>query len=324
MRTETDLMHARRIPLLLAGSLFLGFSLRSEAQNGTKTLNGFNISNALVPVGEIRSGGPPRDGIPSIDRPDFLRPRQVNYLTDDDLVVGVTFDGKTRAYPLRILVQHEIVNDQIGQFAFLVTYCPLCGAAMVFDRSTGGRTRSFGVSGLLYLSDVLMYDRESESLFSQLGMKAVAGPLAGTMLEWLPSEHMTWKAWRQRYPNGEVLSNRSARNRDYTKNPYEGYDQSPNAAVAVPFYRSDLPQKSWILGVIVAGQAKAYAVAQLPPNQTITEIVGGQEIEIAYDSNSRRTVVVRSDTGEAIPSVMAYWFAWQAFYPETALWKPQD
>jgi hypothetical protein len=196
------IMQNRAIASVLIAGLLFGLPGRSEAQsagnlNGRRQpFNGFDVSNAVIPTSEIRSGGPRREGIPAIDRPSFLRPSQVNYLSDDDLVVSVTLDGKTRAYPLRILVRHEIVNDQVGQSAFVVTYCPLCGTAMVFDRSMGGRTRSFGVSGLLYQSDVLMYDRESESLFSQLAMKAIAGPFVGTSLEWLPSEHMTWGKWR--------------------------------------------------------------------------------------------------------------------------------
>ena len=320
------IMQNRAIASLLLGGLLFGLPAYSEAQSGAKVnnrrqpLNGFDVSNAVIPTSEMRSGGPPRDGIPAIDRPRFLRARQVNYLSDDDLVVSVTLDGKTRAYPLRILVRHEIVNDRIGQRAFAVTYCPLCGTAMVFDRSVGGRTRSFGVSGLLYRSDVLMYDRESESLFSQLAMKAVAGPLADTPLEWLPSEHMTWPAWRQRYPYGEVLSNRSGRN--YSHNPYEGYDQSSDTAFPVPLYRSELPKKSWVFGVIVGEEAKAYSVAQLPPNQVVSDSVGGQEVHVAYDPAGRQPSVVRTDTGEPVPYVMVYWFAWQAFYPETLIWTP--
>ena len=156
------IMQNRAIASVLIAGLLFGLPGRSEAQsagnlNGRRQpLKGFDVSNAVIPTSEIRSGGPPREGIPAIDRPSFLRPSQVNYLSDDDLVVSVTLDGKTRAYPLRILVRHEIVNDQVGQSAFVVTYCPLCGTAMVFDRSMGGRTRSFGVSGLLYQSDVLI------------------------------------------------------------------------------------------------------------------------------------------------------------------------
>lgn len=317
-------MHTRPVTFLLAGSLFLGLALRSGAQSGTKTFNGFNISNAIIPSDEIRSGGPPRDGIPSIDRPSFLRPRQVDYLSDNDLVVSVTLDGVTRAYPLRILVRHEIVNDQIGKQAFVVTYCPLCGTAMVFDRLVGGRRRSFGVSGLLYQSDVLLYDRESESLFSQLAMKAVAGPLAGARLAWLPTEHMTWAAWVKRYPHGEVLSNRSARTRDYTQNPYEGYDRSPNTVFPVPRYRSELPKKSWVLGVVVEGQAKAYPIAQLAGRHPVSDVINGVEIVVSYDAELREPKVVDAASGRLLPFVQAYWFGWQAFYPETAIWKPQD
>jgi len=111
---------------------------------------GFRLNNATVPVAEIRPGGPPRDGIPSIDRPRFMPVSKVDYLADDDLVISFTHGNETRAYPLRILVWHEIVNDRIGDLAINVSYCPLCGSGMVFDRTIDGRTLEFGVSGLLY------------------------------------------------------------------------------------------------------------------------------------------------------------------------------
>ncbi len=169
-------------------------------------MNGFEVSNAIIPTGEILSGGPGRDGIPSIDRPEFLPPGAASFMLPDDLVVSVSVGERTRAYPLRILVWHEIVNDELGGLAIAVTYCPLCGTAMVFNRQVGDRTLSFGVSGLLYQSDVLMYDRQTDSLWSQLAMKSVAGPLVNAALEWLPSEHLTWAAWQAKYPSGEVLS----------------------------------------------------------------------------------------------------------------------
>jgi Protein of unknown function (DUF3179) len=167
--------------------------------------NGFDLSNATIPRDEILPGGPPRDGIPAINQPQFIKPSEVNFLRDDDRVLSVKIDNEVRAYSLRILNWHEIVNDQVGDHAIAVTYCPLAGAGMVFDRSVNGRNLSFGVSGLLYQSDLLMYDRETESLWSQIAMKAVSGAQAGAELPWLPAENMTWHAWREAYPDGKVL-----------------------------------------------------------------------------------------------------------------------
>ncbi|MFN2477418.1 MAG: DUF3179 domain-containing protein, partial [Chthoniobacterales bacterium] len=202
-------------------SLLLIFGLVSVASPSRAiSHNGFDISNATVPRNEILAGGPPRDGIPSIDQPRFIIPGAADYLHEDDLVVSVQLEGTTRAYPLRILVWHEIVNDVIGTRPIAVTYCPLCGTAMVFDRKINGRTHTFGVSGLLYQSDVLMYDRETESLWSQLAMKAISGSRAGTELRLLAADQQTWRAWRGKHPNGEVLSSQTGYSRDYGQNAY--------------------------------------------------------------------------------------------------------
>ena len=181
-------------------SIFLLVFLLTRFDAQSQSLNGFDLSNASIPRDDIFRGGPPRDGIPSIDDPRFVASSSVDYLDDGDIVIGFAQGGTARAYPTRILVWHEIVNDEVDGEPIAVTYCPLCGTAMVFRRSVGGRQRTFGVSGLLYQSDVLMYDRESESLWSQLAMRAVAGPAEGTELEWLPSEHMTWKASADEVP----------------------------------------------------------------------------------------------------------------------------
>lgn len=191
--------------LLLAASPLVTYAAEG-ASRGRGPWNGFDVSNAKIPVRDILLGGPGRDGIPAIDWPRFIRPTAVNFLRPDDPVLGVTIQGRTRAYPLRILVWHEIVNDVLSGRPIAVTYCPLGGTAMVFDRKVGPRTLSFGGSGLLYHSDVLMYDRQTESLWSQLAMKAVSGPLVNAQLEWLPSEHLTSAAWKPKYPPGEVHS----------------------------------------------------------------------------------------------------------------------
>lgn len=155
--------------------------LPSVQVHGREPFNGFDVSHSSVPIAEILAGGPGRDGIPAIDRPRFVMPEQALFLNDDDQVLSVTIDGETRAYPLRILVWHEIVNDKIGTTPIAVTYCPLCGTGMVFSREVDAREVDFGVSGLLYQSDMLMYDRQTESLWSQLEMKAIAGRKVGNM-----------------------------------------------------------------------------------------------------------------------------------------------
>lgn len=280
--------------------------------------NGFDVSTATIPRDEIQSGGPPRDGIPSIDKPKFVPASAASFLQDNDDIVGLNVGAEPRAYPLRILVWHEIVNDLIGDQAVAVTYCPLCATVMVFEREVAGRKLSFGVSGLLYNSDVLMYDRETESLWSQLAMKAVSGPLVGTELKWLAGEQMTWKAWRDRHPKTMVLSTNTGFDRAYfSEGPYAPYHQSPEAMFPVPFARQELPKKTLVLGVIAGKQAKAYPLTELSNQGMVTDQIGERTIHIQYNSEIRHAKVTDHKTGETIPSVQVYWFAWQAFYPET-------
>jgi hypothetical protein len=231
-------------------------------------------------------------------------------------------EGITRAYPLRILVQHEIVNDQLESRDIAVTYCPLCGSAMVFDRDIAGRRLTFGVSGLLYQSDVLMYDRQTQSLWSQLATKSVAGSLVNTELKWLASEQLTFAAWEEKYPTGQVLTLVTGFQRDYTKSPYAGYETSPKTAFPVPFRRPELPIKSWIIGVVVNGFPEAYPVSALPPAQSVVDTVNGLTVEVMYDPETRLATVKDVQSGIPLPSTVVYWFAWQAFYPQTGLWRP--
>jgi Protein of unknown function (DUF3179) len=285
------------------------------------TNNGFDLSNATVPVAEILPGGPPRDGIPAIDRPQFVNASKVNFLRDDDRVLSVGIDNEARAYPLRILNWHEIVNDQIGDRPIAVTYCPLAGAGIVFDRRVNGRKLSFGVSGLLYQSDLVMYDRETQSLWPQIAMKAVSGVQAGAELRWVPSENMAWHAWREAYPHGKVLSTTTRYARDYTHDAYAGYARSSETMFPLRWTRTELGKKDWVIGVIVNGQAKAYPVELVKQNTPIEDKIRNEQIRISYGTAASKPEVTRSANGEPIASTMAYWFAWQAFYPSTELYQ---
>ena len=293
----------------------------ANAAGRGRSINGFDLSKATIPLDRIFSGGPPKDGIPAILHPKFVEVTRMRGMRDDDLVIGFSHNGDTRAYSLRILVWHEIVNDTVGGWPIAVTYCPLCGTSMIFDRRAGRQTLSFGVSGLLYQSDVLMYDHQTESLWSQLEMQAVAGKLAGRPLNWLPSQHMTWRAWKERYPNSAVLSTDTGYNRNYGGTAYKGYETNQQTMFPVPHHRTDLPNKTWVVGVIVNGMPKAYPVRELERlgGKTITDTVGGTSIHLQYDARARFVEVAAEDNAN-IPSVSVYWFAWQAFYPNTELY----
>ncbi|MFQ5483563.1 MAG: DUF3179 domain-containing protein, partial [Nitrospinaceae bacterium] len=191
-------------------------------------LAGWDFSRHAIPLDEIRSGGPPKDGIPALSNPKFVTPGSgaSKYLQDSQRVIGLVVRGQAKAYPIGILNWHEIVNDRIGGKEVAVTYCPLCGTGMVFDADSGGRTLTFGVSGLLYQSDMLLYDRQTESLWSQIKSEAVTGPLTGTRLRLLASTHTTWGDWKRRRPDTLVMSRNTGYRRDYGRNPYGDYDKN--------------------------------------------------------------------------------------------------
>lgn len=321
-RIEQTFFAITHFIIIGCSTLFPIISPAARAETVRESMpNGFDLTNIIISPDDIMSGGPGRDGIPSIDQPVFVSPSAVDFLKPEDVVVSFQQDSETRAYPIRILAWHEIVNDQIGSEPFIVTYCPLCGTAMVFHRKINGRVLTFGVSGLLYQSDVLLYDRETESLWSQLGMKSVAGSMANTILEWLPSETMTWSSWKQQFPNGRVLSTETGFSRDYSENAYEEYSNSPEPIFPAPKTRQELPRKAWVLGILIGREAKAYPLGRIPANRPIIDQVGNLTLEVSYDPSRDQPIVRNRDSGQTVPHVRSYWFAWQAFYPETGLWN---
>ncbi len=294
----------------------------AQAQAGSKaseTLNGFDVTGASVPAQTIVRGGPPKDGIPAIDQPRFINAAQAG-LADGDRVLGLDIGGVARAYPVRILNWHEVVNDRFGSRAVVVTFCPLCGTGMAFDGQVGSRSLSFGVSGLLYNSDVLLYDRATQSLWSQILQAAVSGPLKGTQLQAVPLTHTSWADWRRRHPATQVLSTDTGFERDYARDPYAGYGQVPRLLFDVQHRDDRLPLKEWVLGVKVDDTAKAYPFSALARavdgGGELADTVAGKKLRIRYDL-IHGTAEALDEQGRLWPGTMAYWFAWVAFYPQT-------
>lgn len=307
---------------ILAGLLVGQGFLSVHAQTVTSPLyNNFDVSNATIPKEAIRKGGPPRDGIPAILEPQFEVASDATWMREGDVIIGVEDNGVAKAYPLRILVWHELVNDELNGKSVLITYCPLCGTAMVFGRSIGGQDLTFGVSGLLFQSDVLMYDHQTESLWSQLEMSAVSGPMVETPLTWLQSHQMTWAKWKQQHPETLVLSRETGHRRDYSGDPYEGYSKTQQVMFPVPKLRDELARKEWVLGVIVDGTPKAYSIADLKSEKSVIDEVNGAQLRIDWDEEGDHANVRAGD--ETLPSVRVFWFAWQAFYPDTLLYTGQ-
>lgn len=287
-----------------------------------RTLNGFNLDNAAVPAEMVLQGGPPRDGIPAIDKPVFQQADSVDWLSDSDRVLGINMGGESRAYPVAILNWHEIVNDNIGGRPVVVTFCPLCNTGMAFDAEVAGETLTFGVSGLLFQSDVLLYDRETESLWSQIWSEAISGPYKGRKLEQIPLEHTTWAAWRDKYPDTQLLSRDTGVRRDYLRDPYAGYEQSPTTLFPVA-NRAPGPwhSKEWVMGVSLNGEHKAYPFSELAAanSSRFVDNLGGQTYTVIWNATHRSAMVELE--GETIPTTTAFWFAWYAFYPQTEVFR---
>ena len=287
------------------------------------TKNGFDLDNATIPPNQILGGGPPKDGIPAIFEPRLITAESASYLKPDDRVIGVELDGVSRAYPISILNWHEIVNDKINQHSFAVTYCPLCGTGVAFNSKLRGQDAEFGVSGLLYNSDVLLYDRKTESLWSQILGEAISGDLAGEKLKAIPISHTTWRDWLKQHPDTTVLSDNTGFSRDYSRNPYRGYEKTRSLYFQV---NNTAPAtyhpKEEVIGVEIDGVFKAYPFVELDKQglSKFEDTIEGTRIAIAWDSTNRSVKLFDND-GVRIAGIRGFWFAWFAFHPDTLVFK---
>jgi len=279
--------------------------------------NGFDLRDSLIPVDQIHLGGPPRDGIPAIDRPRFVEAGAADFLQPDDRVLGLRIGNQARAYPVSILNWHEVVNDRFGKLPVSVTYCPLCGTGVAFSGRDGNATRTFGVSGLLYNSDVLLYDRETKSLWSQLMMQAVSGPRRGERLEALPLTHTTWTKWSAEHPGTRVLSTDTGYRRDYERDPYAGYASERETYFPVNATSRRYHPKERVLGIEIAGIAKAYPFTELARSgeKAIVDHIGDQPLKLTFDAESETARAFDAD-GRQLPATSSFWFAWYAFHPD--------
>ncbi len=284
-------------------------------------LTGFDFSKHSIPTDEILSGGPAKDGIPAIDNPKFVKAKQAKFIKDDDRVIGLAMNGMAKAYPIKILNWHEIVNDKIGGSPVVVTFCPLCDTGMVFDADSAGRGLTFGVSGLLYQSNVLLYDRQTESLWSQVKSEAVTGKLTGRKLKLISSNHTTWGAWKRKRPDTLVLSTETGYSRDYARDPYRGYKKTRRLYFPVSRESQAYHPKEQVIGVRIGKVYKAYPFIELAKaKRPVQDTVNGVALTVEFDKNTR-TAVITDEEGKEVPSVVAFWFAWYTFHPDTKLFS---
>jgi hypothetical protein len=304
-------------------SIVPALSMLTSACGNAEPMNGFDVSGALIPAEEIHLGGPPRDGIPALVDPEFVASGKAR-IKPDDAVLGLRLQGVAKAYPIAIMNWHEIVNDEFGDTPVAVTYCPLCGTGVAYSARAAGRTLRFGVSGLLYNSDVLLYDRETESLWSQLLNKAVAGPLKSERLTPLPLVHTTWSEWHRGHPDTLVLSRNTGYWRDYDRDPYAGYETEEGLYFPVARKDPRYHPKERVLGVEVEGRFKAYPFAELSKTTgRVEDSIGDRDVLITF-SPAHQTAIAYDPQGKQIPAVRSYWFAWYAFHPDTEVYQARD
>lgn len=307
----------RALATLAAAVLLLSVS----CARASGELNGFDLSRLAIPRAELLPGGPPRDGIPALTDPTFVPAASAGFMRANDRVIGMHLHGIAKAYPIRILNWHEIVNDRFAGEPVTVTYCPLCYTGIAFKAEYAGRRMEFGVSGLLYNSDVVLYDRETGSLWSQLMSQAISGPRVGSRLEPIPVTHTTWREWHSRHPGSLVLSPRTGYRRDYGRDSYADYARSRDVVFPVRFRASGFHPKQPVLGIVIDGVAQAYPLSELAKSGfSIEDVIGGQRVTVRFDGRNQSAEIF-DDQDQRLPGVLAYWFAWYAFHPDTGVYR---
>lgn len=319
--------------------------------------DGIMITNGqkhIIPLEKIRSGGPPKDGIPSIDTPEFTEASQEYHVSDSDTVLGLEINGDVRAYPLSILVWHEIVNDNVGGVPVAVTYCPLCFTNQVFERVIDGQEVEFGTSGKLYNSNLVMYDRLTNSYWSQALGKAIVGELAGYELSTIPFDVIKWGDWKSLHPDSVVLTTNTGHIRAYGVDPYGNYYTETRILFPVENTDNRMHPKEIILGFNDGDVYKAYKQQDVESAVIINDQINNNPIFLislypgnarAFESNVDKKVlefffkdgsIIDKETNSEwnydgvaisgalvgtelnrIPFSPGFWFAWIAFHPDT-------
>ena len=321
------------------------------ADDGIMTTNG---QKHIIPLEKIKSGGPPKDGIPSIDTPEFTEASQEYHVSDSDTVLGLEINGDVRAYPLSILVWHEIVNDNVGGVPVAVTYCPLCFTNQVFERVIDGQEVEFGTSGKLYNSNLVMYDRLTDSYWSQALGKAIVGELTGYELSTIPFDVIKWGDWKSLHPDSVVLTTNTGHVRAYGVDPYGNYYTETRIIFPVENTDNRMHPKEIILGFNDGDVYKAYKQQDVESAVIINDQINNNPIFLVslYPENARafeRTVdgkvlefffkdesIIDKETNSEwnydgvaisgslvgtelnrIPFNPGFWFEWIAFHPDT-------
>jgi hypothetical protein len=266
-------------------------------EDGVLTVEADGLPTPLVSAGELTEGGPAPDGIPPIDEPKFVTAADVSFIEDREPVIAVTVGEETRAYPIQILIWHEIVNDTIDGVPVAVTYCPLCNSAFVWDRRVDGKVHDFGTSGKVWNSSLVMYDRQTRSLWAHFTGEAIAGQRTGVQLESVPAAIVGWDEFREGHPEALVLSRDTGTRRSYGQNPYPGYDDVDTP----PFLfegEADgrLAAKERVVGIESGGDAVAVLRSDVAEQGAVTVEMDGRRLAVLWSPG----VTSALDTGSLV------------------------
>jgi len=303
--------------VVLCATLLLG------GPSAALSRGGFKLDGARVPPEEILAGGPGKDGIKSVDAPEFVAPEEASWVVPKNPVLGVAVGEEAHVYPIHLIEYHQVVNDHFGKdkgVPVVVTYDPLAGTPRAWKSRVDGRALSFGVSGLLYNDNFLLYDRETGSLWLQLTGEALAGPLAGKHLAPVTIRQETLTGWLARFPRSRVLVRPMPKQIDYRYSPFSDYILANSTPFPVKAKDTRFHMKEMVLGVVVDGQARAYlgSIATAAGGQ-VEDVFRGKKIRFVYDSPD---AVFSWDVPDGVHVCEAYWLAWKAFHPDTDVWRP--
>jgi hypothetical protein len=265
-----------------------------------------NFSIHSIPYSEVLSGGPPKDGIPAIDDPKMVSISEAEqWMEDVEPIILVEINGDARAYPIQILIWHEIVNDEVGGESVVVTFCPLCNTGIAFDRTVNGQVLDFGTTGRLRNSNLIMYDRQTETWWQQATGEGVVGELTGTQLVFLPAAMVSWQDYKNAHPNGLVLSRDTGFNRSYGNNPYAGYDDINSSPFLYQGNTPDeLPVMARVVTVKMSGETVAYPNEILKKTHVVNDTIGETDVVVIWQAGTASAldeffIADSSDVGSA-------------------------
>jgi hypothetical protein len=272
---------------------------------------------------KILSGGPPKDGIPSIDTPKFVSVQEADkWIADNELVLALIYNNEIRVYPHQIMVWHEIVNDEVAETPLLISYCPLCGSGIAYlpEIEVDGEKviTEFGTSGKLFNSNLVMYDRLTDTYWTQINGEAIVGELTGQKLEKIPLHTVIWSEWIEEHPESLVLSQDTGFEREYGVDPYGSYYADERLFFPIENTNDFLHPKDVIYGLEINNEYKAYREESLEKESVYSDTLGGVDISIQR-KKSGEVIIINKLSQEQLAYERDFWFSWYAFNPNTTV-----